>query len=336
MGNSRAHRPPTQGREALNKPQQQPNAIQVIEGLVFDTRENFGHVLADKSIRFEAEAEFAIQIITSNDYAIKIAMENRQSVIDAVTNIAAIGVSLNPAKKQAYLVPRDGKICLDISYMGLLDIAVDSGSIRWGQARLVHANDAFEIVGIDKEPMHRFKPFLKAEERGPVIGVYVVAKTPHGDYLTEPMSLDDVYAIRDRSKAWQAWLEKKKKNPWVTDEGEMIKKTVVKRAYKYWPKTDRMDRAIDVLDRQGEEGLASLSTAIDVPTKVVSDKPDYPAERFDKNLPAWRAAIESGRTPAADVVSTIQSKWAMTPEQVRAINDIKPRPADGQAQQPQE
>jgi recombination protein RecT len=38
--------------------------------------------------------------------------------------VAAIGITLNPASKLAYLVPRDGMVCLDISYMGLLHRAV--------------------------------------------------------------------------------------------------------------------------------------------------------------------------------------------------------------------
>ncbi len=39
----------------------------------------------------------------------------------------------------------------------------------------------------------------------------------------------------------------------------MAKKTVVKRAYKYWPKTERLDTAIHHLNTDGGEGLAVLS-----------------------------------------------------------------------------
>ncbi|KAK6697727.1 hypothetical protein SNK04_013822 [Fusarium graminearum] len=109
------------------------NQIVTIEDSVYGTKDSFASVLTDRSINLDREAEFALQTLYGNDYAMKIAMQNRSSVIAAVVNIAAIGISLNPAKKQAYLVPRDGKICLDISYMGLMDLAIDSGSIRWGR-----------------------------------------------------------------------------------------------------------------------------------------------------------------------------------------------------------
>ncbi|OWB46500.1 recombinase RecT [Stenotrophomonas maltophilia] len=233
------------------------NQIVTIEDSVYGTKDSFASVLSDRSINFDREAEFALQTLYGNDYAMKIAMQNRSSVIAAVVNIAAIGISLNPAKKQAYLVPRDGKICLDISYMGLMDLAIDSGSIRWGQAELVYENDTFGLNGIDQQPTHIRNPFAK--DRGEVVGVYVVVKTADGDYLTDAMSVEEINAIRDRSSAWKAWLSKQKSCPWLTDWGEMAKKTVVKRAYKYWPKTERLDTAIHHLNTDGGEGLAVLS-----------------------------------------------------------------------------
>jgi recombination protein RecT len=234
------------------------NAIQIITQDVQRARDGFIAIAPGGAATFEREAGFAIQCLTANDYAMRIATENRQSVINAVTNIAAIGISLNPAKKQAYLVPRDGKICLDISYMGLLDLAIQSGSIRWGQAELVHSSEVFELNGFDKPPNHKRNPFAK--DRGDVVGVYVVVKTADGDYLTSTMPIDEVLAIRDRTSSWKAWMEKKKKCPWVTDEGEMIKKTVIKRAYKLWPKTDRLDAAVHYLNTEAGEGLAEIES----------------------------------------------------------------------------
>lgn len=232
------------------------NAIQVISNEIYGVRAGFEAVSVDRSINFEREAGFAIQILGNSEYALGIAMNNKQSVIDAVTNISAIGISLNPAKKQAYLVPRDRKICLDISYMGLLDLAIASGSIMWGKAELVKESDDFRLNGFDKAPVHERAPFAK--DRGELVGVYVVAKTHSGDYLTETMTIDEVNDIRNRSSAWKAWVEKKKSCPWVTDPGEMSKKTVIKRAYKTWPKTDRLDKAIHFLNTDGEEGLEAI------------------------------------------------------------------------------
>lgn len=229
------------------------NALSIISGDIYEARGAFDGALVDRSISFDREAGFAIQQLGKNDYMMKAAQNNRQAVVDAVVNIAAIGISLNPAKKQAYLVPRDNKICLDISYMGLMDLAQATGSVKWAQAALVHETDSFALNGLDKAPSHTFNPFAK--DRGAVVGVYVTIKTIHGEYLTHTMTIDEAYAIRDRSSAWKAG----KSGPWKTDEGEMIKKTCVKQAYKYWPKTERLETAIHHLNTENGEGLAVLA-----------------------------------------------------------------------------
>ncbi|MBW4954009.1 recombinase RecT, partial [Klebsiella pneumoniae] len=100
---------------------------------------------------------------------------------------------------------------------------------------------------------HNFQPF--ATDRGAIVGVYCVAKTIDGDYLTDVMTIGEVYDIRDRSDAWKAWVSKKKSCPWVTDEGEMIKKTIVKRSSKMWPKTERLDQAVHYLNTDGDQGI---------------------------------------------------------------------------------
>jgi len=213
--------------------------------------EDFNAALSDKSISFIKEAEFATQLLSENEYLLKFAYQNKSSLISSVKNIAAIGISLNPAKKQAYLVPRKGKICLDISYMGLMDLAIQTGSIKWAKAEVVYISDTFELIGIDKPPLHKRSPFAK--EKGEIIGVYVVAKTIENDYLTDTMTIDEITDIMNRSES----VKSGKSSPWKTDFTEMAKKTVVKRAYKYWPKTDRMDQAIHYLNTENEEGIAT-------------------------------------------------------------------------------
>ncbi|TNP50108.1 recombinase RecT, partial [Escherichia coli] len=88
---------------------------------------------------------------------------------NAIINVAAIGITLNPASKLAYLVPRDGMVCLDISYMGLLHLAQSTGSIKWGQCKLVYSNDTYESNGLDSAPTHKYNAF---GERGSIVGGY--------------------------------------------------------------------------------------------------------------------------------------------------------------------
>lgn len=205
-------------------------------------------VLSDESVVWEKEKQFAIQAIQANDYLAKIANNNQASLQNAIVNIASIGISLNPALKHAYLVPRKGGVCLDLSYMGLLHLAQSSGVILWGQCKIVRANDTYQNQGLSKEPSHLSDTF---GDRGEIVGAYCTVKTIDGDYLTEEMSIKEIFDIRARSEAF-----KKGNGPWKTDEGEMIRKTVVKRAYKYWPKCERLGSAIQMLNDNGE-GIVS-------------------------------------------------------------------------------
>ena len=229
------------------------NIIQIVNS----AKDQFLSVQSDKSLIFEAEAGYAVQALLANDYALKIALSNKEALIRSIKNISAIGISLNPAKKQAYLVPRNNQICLDISYMGLMDLATATGSILWIQADVVRDKDQFELNTIGKEPTHKHNPFAK--DRGEIVGAYVIAKTKDGDYLTDCMNIDEINAIKARSQA----VKSGKTTPWNTDPVEMYKKTVVKRAYKYWPRNDRLEKAIHYLNNEGGEGLVVDEVKVD-------------------------------------------------------------------------
>ena len=205
--------------------------------------------VCDDKVKFATESQFAIQAFQGNKFLADTARKNMASLQNAIINVASIGISLNPANKHAYLVPRDGKICLDISYMGLLHLAMSTGSIMWGQCKLVYSNDQYQNQGLDKSPTHSYSAF---GDRGSVIGGYCTVKTPEGDYLTEEMSLDEIKKIEQSSKA--------KNGPWKTHWSEMARKTIVKRASKYWPKVERLDAAIHNLNTDGGEGLQDINS----------------------------------------------------------------------------
>lgn len=202
----------------------------------------FVGAVTDQSVTWAKESQFAIQYFQRNDYLAKTALSNPISAQNAIINVAAIGITLNPASKLAYLVPRDGMVCLDISYMGLLHLAQSTGSIKWGQCKLVYSNDTYESNGLDTAPTHKYNAF---GDRGEVVGGYCTVKTADGDYLTEEMSLAEIKATEATSKA--------KNGPWKNFWEEMARKTIVKRASKYWPRAERLDNAIHVINE--DEGV---------------------------------------------------------------------------------
>ena len=165
-----------------------------------------------------AEYGFAMQLLGNNQYVKKVAEENPISLASAVLNVAAVGLSLNPAKAQAYLIPRNvkvgdkwiSKICFEPSYRGFCDLATMSGEIKWLQVNVVYENDSFIDNGPGDRPTHEYDAFAPIGDRGEIRGVYSVAKTKDGDYLTTLMREDELIAIRDKSESWK----KSQNGPW--------------------------------------------------------------------------------------------------------------------------
>jgi recombination protein RecT len=264
----------------------------------------FNQALSDQSVTWAKEQQFAIQAFQKNDYLAKVAMANPSSAQNAIINVAAIGITLNPAAKLAYLVPRDGGVHLDISYIGLLHLAQASGAIQWGQCKLVYANDTYESNGLDRAPTHKYNAF---GDRGSVVGGYCTVKTAQGDYLTEEMSLQEIKQVELSSKA--------KNGPWQKWWDEMARKTIVKRASKYWPRCERLDHAIDHLNTDGGEGLTETKAQ---QVEVIVN----PVETIKKSLAAkgrTEAEFFAWFSQARRLPEPIQSFDVMTDDELRWV-----------------
>lgn len=226
-------------------------------------------------LNFSAEAEFCVQILQNNAFLMGVAQRCPRSVVSALGQAAAIGLSLNPAKKECYLMSRnvktgertdrgkdvyESRIYLCPSYMGLNNVATNTGSIDWVQARVVREADTFTDNGVGEKPTHIFDAFATNKDRGPVVGAYCVAKAGD-DYLTTTMGKEKLDSIRARSETWKKSIDggNEGAGTWLTDDEEMCKKAVMRNAFKTWPKTDkfaRMEEAVHISNEN--EGFQPL------------------------------------------------------------------------------
>lgn len=223
-------------------------------------KDRFVQLLDEKT--FLKECSFAIQHLSKNSY---LAQSTQKSVLESVLNIAQVGLTLNPALKLAYLVPRrvgsDVVCCLEPSYQGLCKLATDTGSVKNIYAELVYQNDVFErILGTENKIVH--KP--KNTERGDVVGVYAVAHLYDGRTQTEYMDKIEVYEIRDYSESYKSFKSGKVKDCiWERNEFEMWRKTVIKRLCKYLPKTEaweQLSKAIEFDNNDYQVNQMQLDT----------------------------------------------------------------------------
>ncbi len=212
----------------------------------------------DQLVSWQEECGFARQAIVKSAKLMECVPD---TVRDAIINVAAVGLTLNPAYGYAYLVPVARNLgttknpnwvqeChLRISYKGIINAVTSSGAIQWVAADVVHKNDGFIFRGKWEKPLHEMDPF--AEDRGKPTGVYCTVRTHDGQHITETAPWSEVLkakAAATTSYVWDKW------------EGEMAKKFIIKRASKLWPRMDstkRVENVVAVLNQtEGSEELA--------------------------------------------------------------------------------
>lgn len=283
------------------------------ETAIVEAKDRFNS-LSGGHVNYGDEEIFAMQMLTKNDYVFKVANQNPGSVQLAMINVASTGLTLNPAMGYAYLVPRDGQIVLDISYKGLIKIATDAGSVMWARAECVHERDAFTYHGPAAMPEIRTDPF---RDRGEIIGAYCIAKTVDGDILTEVMDLEAIHTIRSKSSAWVRGSQGKK-GPWEDFFAEMCRKSVIKRARKTWPYTerdDRMAKAVEIAN-QAEggytfEGEGVIKTAEELAAEKLAERKavhDEALGRHSESVQFIKDRI------AAEDLAAAADEWRAIPE----------------------
>lgn len=190
---------------------------------------------------------------------------SRRSLFKACVEAAELGLSLNPVMAEADILPSydkrlGGKVAqFRPRYMGLMKLARKSGEVLKIEAHTVRVGDVFDYeFGLDPKLTHKH-----GKTRGALQHVYCVWKLANGEKQFEVMDREQVLAIRERSQA--------KSGPWATDEEEMWRKTVVRRASKYMPRSaEDFARAvaIDNLREVGEDEppglMGSAADAIDI------------------------------------------------------------------------
>lgn len=189
---------------------------------------------------FLKEASFAMQSINGSAQLQK---ATTASKLMSVLNVAQIGLSLNPVKKEAYLVPRYSRgsveCQLEPSYQGLVKLLTDTGSVTSMAVYPVYDGDEFDLsLGTKQEIIH--KPKFKSKE---VTHIYGIAELPNGSRQIEVMDAEDINKVRDLSESYKAHKAGKISTcVWVDHYVEMARKTLIRRFYKYLPKSDQHEK----------------------------------------------------------------------------------------------
>ena len=166
-----------------------------------------------------------------------------ESLTKCLLDCSALGIE--PDGRRAHLIPFEDNrnkvttCTLIIDYKGLAELAMRSGLVSNIHADVVRDNDVFEYdMGEIKAHKIDFR-----NERGPAYAFYAICRFKDGSVKADVMSVDEVEAIRMRSKSPNA-------GPWATDPVEMGKKTVFRRLSKWLPLSPEFRDAVEKDDEE--------------------------------------------------------------------------------------
>lgn len=154
---------------------------------------------------------------------------DRRSLYNAAMRAAQAG--LLPDGREGAIVTFSGKAQFMPMVAGVMKQVRNSGEISTWSVQAVYENDVFEYeLGDTERIMH--KPAMRGA--GALIGAYSIVLMKDGERSREFMNVDQIEAIRKRSRSGNA-------GPWKTDYDEMAKKTVVRRHSKRLPMSTDLD-----------------------------------------------------------------------------------------------
>ena len=197
-------------------------------------REHMIKALLPQNVTFDKFMAAVVAAVGNNP---KLLECDRGSLIKSCIQAAELGLSLNPTLGECdilsvYDKQRGSVAQFRPRYMGLMKLARQSGEVLKIEAEIVRENDEFLFQkGGDPRIEHR----IKLSSRGEMIGAYCVWTLKNGEKQFEVMDRDQITAIRDRSSAKNR--DGKIVGPWASDPEEMWRKTVVRRASKYMPRS---------------------------------------------------------------------------------------------------
>lgn len=192
-------------------------------------------------------------IVTAIQTSPSLLNANRASLYAACMKAAQDG--LLPDGKDAALVPFKDTVQYMPMVSGILKKVRNSGELASITSQIVHKNDTFKYW-IDSNGEHLEHSPNMFEERGPVQGVYALAKMKDGSVYIEVLTMSQVEQVKKVSRS-------KDSGPWGSFPEEMMKKTAIRRLSKRLPmSTDleiviKRDDDLYDLDTQPEENTVN-------------------------------------------------------------------------------
>jgi recombination protein RecT len=262
--------------------------------------------------------QFTVIVRTQINRNPKLAECDQGSFLSAMLQAAQMGIA--PDGRNGHLIPRFSskagrmECTFQPDYKGLVGLVRKNENVADIYAEVVYETDTFKITkGLHRDLIH--EQDVKVE-RGAAIGAYAVIAYKDGAHSWEFMSRADIENVRNRSDSWKAHVAKGYDTPWKTDEGEMFKKTVLKRLIKL---ADISQETSDRIAADPEFAPAPQQVQVEIKPAAIPALP----QPEDDNIP-MEATPAPATEPKRGRPKKLLAKTEPSPESIPSA----PEPAD--------
>lgn len=237
----------------------------------------------DKDMRWRAEQQYALQIIQGNEQLQSCTPESIQL---SMLEVAYTGLSLNPSRGHAYLIPYRNTCTFAPGYKGILHLLFQAGTLKSIQPGLHKMGDPEWRVWTDEKGKHLSHEEGQSHDRSskPTLHAYVIAKLANGETHIEVMDQASLTAVEEASrkrnqKGGMVWRS--------AFRSQMEIKAVIRRAASYWPQDNGglVAHAIGVMDKHD---------GIDFTKEPREDEPQELLLSEDQRLQLHAMLVERG------------------------------------------
>jgi recombination protein RecT len=193
------------------------------------------HVKAETWVRLAQGALKKGKRLPNGHFELEVAATNNPGAFLAAL-LDAARQGLTPGTEEYYLTPRKVKGQLEIlgitGYQGYVELMYRAGAVASVVVQVVRQNDEYRYQrGVDRTPVHRFTPFAREAERGPIAGVYAYAEML-GGAISQVVELnqDDIDRIKAVNPAAGSEY-----SPWTKWEASMWMKSAARQLRKWVP-----------------------------------------------------------------------------------------------------
>ncbi len=222
-----------------------------------------------------------------------------RSIIEALS----LDLSVAPVLQFVYFIPYGRECTIRIGFQGMVEMLGRGGIIV--DCGVVHENDSFEYELGDNPYLRHNYPLVG--DRGKVAGAYCVWRDMNGQkHVAPPITRKYIDDLLNSGKTGSVW------NNSDSERDEMIRKTALRNAMKYIPKSPEVQRAIAIDDAIYHTENPVIKKAVERKA-VQADERTILIDKIVDHETQWKDIPADTREA---IRSTMGAEFTMTREQL--------------------